>query len=403
MYPRRHSVRLLRKPGVDQRTLRAWGRQIGQRVALTSLSCLQNQRQWTFRYSGLVGDVSGCMEGGVVWRHSAPLWTYTATSVWQPAGHNFLHKWPIIGRVDEQRAAPYGGKWAELESANREGGLVLVSDIEEEPSPSRTADQLQGFQRNCCSTSGHPNIAVANLYGSGENTKQVTANYLVLPGRLLHEEMEDSEAQRLRGSTGRLARPDSSSSFSSSTSRKPLNRPGNRKRDKRFKNCYPIAETQPLIGGGGGGGGLWGLAAFDLRKSTAVRRLTVRAAGAANVDVATTLTAPSSSEGGRSREWPLRRGGEERGSGGASPSHLDDLPGRLSSRSRSGAAPMGLRVGGPASMSEWLSGGMESEGSSLGGRDVSPGKRRRKEAHGQTAYRCHSDSAADINHSKCGH
>lgn len=63
---------------------------------------------------------------------------------WQPAGHNFLHKWPIIGRVDEQRAAPYGGKWAELESANREGGLVLVSDIEEEQSPSRTTGKARG-------------------------------------------------------------------------------------------------------------------------------------------------------------------------------------------------------------------------------------------------------------------
>lgn len=47
----------------------------------------------------------------------------------------------------------------------------------------------------------------------------------MLPGRLLHEEMDDSEAQRRRGSTGRLALLESSSSFSSSTSRKPLDRP----------------------------------------------------------------------------------------------------------------------------------------------------------------------------------
>jgi len=154
---------------------------------------------------------------------------------------------------------------------------------------------------------------------------------------------------------------------------------------------WPSFRSPPSSPHLGGGGGLWGLAPFDLRKSTAVRRLTVRA-GAASVDVAT------SSEGGRSRVWPLRRGAEESGAG-ASPSHLANLPGRLSSRS--GAAPIGLRVGGPGSMSEWLSGGMESEGSSFGGRDASPGKRRSKEAHGQTAYRCHFDSAADINHSNC--
>lgn len=33
---------------------------------------------------------------------------------------------------------------------------------------------------------------------------------------------------------------------------------------------------------------------------------------------------------------------------------------------------MGLRVGGSGSASEWKSGGMESESSSLGGRDLSP-------------------------------
>lgn len=51
----------------------------------------------------------------------------------------------------------------------------------------------------------------------------------MLPGRLLHEEMEDSEAQRLRGSTGLLALLESSISFSSSTSRKPLDRPERRR------------------------------------------------------------------------------------------------------------------------------------------------------------------------------
>lgn len=50
----------------------------------------------------------------------------------------------------------------------------------------------------------------------------------MLPGRLQHEEMEDSEAQRLRGSTGLLALLESSSSFSSSTSRKPLDKPERR-------------------------------------------------------------------------------------------------------------------------------------------------------------------------------
>lgn len=50
-------------------------------------------------------------------------------------------------------------------------------------------------------------------------------DYLVLPGRLLHEEMEDSEAQRLRGSTGLLALLGSTSCFSSSSPRKPLDKP----------------------------------------------------------------------------------------------------------------------------------------------------------------------------------
>lgn len=53
-------------------------------------------------------------------------------------------------------------------------------------------------------------------------------SHLVLPGRLLHEEMEDSEAQRLRGSTGRLAVLEATNSFSSSSSRKPLDRPEKR-------------------------------------------------------------------------------------------------------------------------------------------------------------------------------
>ncbi len=45
------------------------------------------------------------------------------------------------------------------------------------------------------------NIAGASRVLSG-GTKLL--GYLVLPGRLLHEEREDSEAQRLRGSTGLL-------------------------------------------------------------------------------------------------------------------------------------------------------------------------------------------------------
>lgn len=53
-------------------------------------------------------------------------------------------------------------------------------------------------------------------------------SHLVLPGRLLHEEMEDSEAQRLRGSTGLLAVLEATNSFSSSSSRKPLDRPEKR-------------------------------------------------------------------------------------------------------------------------------------------------------------------------------
>lgn len=53
-------------------------------------------------------------------------------------------------------------------------------------------------------------------------------NYLVLPGKLLHEEMEDSEAQRLRGSTGLLPLLESTSSFSSSSCRKPLDKPERR-------------------------------------------------------------------------------------------------------------------------------------------------------------------------------
>ena len=58
-------------------------------------------------------------------------------------------------------------------------------------------------------------------------------DYLVPPGRLLHEEMEDSEAQRLRGSTGLLVLLDASSSFSSSSSRKPLDRPERRWRKRK--------------------------------------------------------------------------------------------------------------------------------------------------------------------------
>lgn len=40
---------------------------------------------------------------------------------------------------------------------------------------------------------------------------------------------------------------------------------------------------------------------------------------------------------------------------------------------------IGLRVGGSGSVSEWMRGGMESEGSNLGGRDLSPvgGKKRK--------------------------
>lgn len=51
-------------------------------------------------------------------------------------------------------------------------------------------------------------------------------DYLALPCKLQHEDMEDSEAQRLRGSTGLLLLRVFSSSFSSSISRKPLDRPG---------------------------------------------------------------------------------------------------------------------------------------------------------------------------------
>lgn len=63
-------------------------------------------------------------------------------------------------------------------------------------------------------------------------------DHLVLPGRLLHEEMEDSEAQRLRGSTGLLGLLESSSPFSSSTSRKPLDRPERSRKTIGGKNIY---------------------------------------------------------------------------------------------------------------------------------------------------------------------
>lgn len=74
--------------------------------------------------------------------------------------------------------------------------------------------------------------------------------YLVLPGRLLHEEMEDSEAQRLRGSTGLLALLESCSSFSSSTSSKPLDRPEGRHNTLVVQNTYftnPESEPRPLM------------------------------------------------------------------------------------------------------------------------------------------------------------
>lgn len=48
--------------------------------------------------------------------------------------------------------------------------------------------------------------------------------------------------------------------------------------------------------------------------------------------------------------------------------------------SQSGPASIGLRVGGSGSVSEWMRGGMESEGSNLGGSDLSPvGKGNRKD------------------------
>ena len=72
----------------------------------------------------------------------------------------------------------------------------------------------------------------------------------------------------------------------------------------------------------------------------------------------------------------MRRGVEDSKSG-ISPSNFTRLLGALSSQS--GAASIGLRVGGSGSVSEWMRGGMESESSSLGGRDLSPvGERKRK-------------------------
>lgn len=58
----------------------------------------------------------------------------------------------------------------------------------------------------------------------------------------------------------------------------------------------------------------------------------------------------------------MRRGVGESKSG-ISPSNLS---------SQSVAESIGLRVGGSESASEWIRGGMESEGSNLGGRDLSP-------------------------------
>lgn len=64
----------------------------------------------------------------------------------------------------------------------------------------------------------------------------------MLPGRLLHEEMEDSEAQRLRGSTGLLPLLESMSSFASSSCRKPLERP-----ERRHSSMVGKSQLEQLI------------------------------------------------------------------------------------------------------------------------------------------------------------
>lgn len=102
---------------------------------------------------------------------------------------------------------------------------------------------------------------------------------------------------------------------------------------------------------------------LDLRKSTAVRLLT-GADGSARVEVATTLT--SLSERSRwSFECPL-----------SVSLGTEVLPLSRSNFTRlghlSGLESMGLRVGGSELLSEFVSRGNVSEGSSFGGRDLSP-------------------------------
>lgn len=65
----------------------------------------------------------------------------------------------------------------------------------------------------------------------------------MLPGRLLHEEMEDSEAQRLLGSTGLLFLLGSSCSFSSPASRKPPDRPER----THSRKSQPITKTEHTV------------------------------------------------------------------------------------------------------------------------------------------------------------
>lgn len=98
--------------------------------------------------------------------------------------------------------------------------------------------------------------------------------------------------------------------------------------------------------------GLWGLVLFDLRKSTEVRRFT-GLDGSARVDVATTLTSLSSI-----CRWECPLSGWE-------------MPSLWCWR-LSGQGSIGFSVGG----SEWLPvlmrGSRETDGSSLGGTDLSP-------------------------------
>lgn len=102
---------------------------------------------------------------------------------------------------------------------------------------------------------------------------------------------------------------------------------------------------------------------LDLRKSTAVRLLT-GADGSARVEVATTLTSLS-----ERRRWSCE-----------CPFNVslgtEVLPLSRSNFTRlghlSGLESMGLRVGGSELLSEFVSRGKVSDGSSFGGRDLSP-------------------------------